>query len=86
MSSLEIVGIVLVAIAAAVALFVALLPWLIRPLIRLALGLRYGIRVRGRENIPRTGPAVVVSNHVTWIDGLFLCASAPRREIGRAHV
>jgi 1-acyl-sn-glycerol-3-phosphate acyltransferase len=79
MSSLEIVGIVLVAIAIAVALFVALLPWLIRPILRLVLSLRYGIRVRGRENIPREGPAVVVSNHVTWIDGLFLCASAPRR-------
>ena len=37
MSSLEIVGIVLVAIAVAVALFVALLPWLIRPMFRLTL-------------------------------------------------
>ncbi|HEY2154176.1 MAG TPA: 1-acyl-sn-glycerol-3-phosphate acyltransferase [Isosphaeraceae bacterium] len=79
MSSLEVVGIVLAAVVVAVAAFVALLPWLIRPIVRLVLSLRYGIRVRGRENIPRSGPAVVVSNHVTWIDGLFLCASAPRR-------
>ncbi len=75
MSSIEVVGIVLVAIAAAVACFVALLPWLIQPIVRLVLALRYGIRVRGRQNIPRKGPAVVVSNHVTWIDGLFLCAA-----------
>jgi 1-acyl-sn-glycerol-3-phosphate acyltransferase len=79
MSSLEVVAMILLAVAIAVAGFVALLPWLIRPILRLLLGLRYGFRVRGRENIPRSGPAVVVSNHVTWIDGLFLCASAPRR-------
>ncbi len=79
MSSSEVVGIILVAIAGAIAGVVALLPWLIRPMIRLTLAPRYGFRVGGRENIPRKGPAVVVSNHVTWIDGLFLCASAPRR-------
>jgi 1-acyl-sn-glycerol-3-phosphate acyltransferase len=79
MSSLEIVGMILVAVVVTAATFVALLPWLIRPMLRLVLATRYGFRVRGSENIPRKGPAVVVSNHVTWIDGLFLCASAPRR-------
>lgn len=78
MSILEVVGIVLAAALAAAVGFVAFLPWLIQPLIRLVLAFRYGFRVAGRENIPRSGPVVLATNHVTWIDGLFLAATCPR--------
>ncbi len=78
MSTFEIVAIIGAAAALAIVGFVAFLPWLIQPLIRLVLAPRYGLRVRGKENIPRTGPAVLASNHVTWIDGLFLAATCPR--------
>jgi 1-acyl-sn-glycerol-3-phosphate acyltransferase len=78
MSTSEILGIIAAAAVLGLVGFVALLPWLIQPLVRLVLAPRYGFRVRGKENIPRTGPAVLASNHVTWIDGLFLAATFPR--------
>ncbi len=39
----------------------------------------YRIRVRGMENWPRQGGAVLVANHSTWIDGAFMLIIAPRR-------
>lgn len=79
MSTVEVFAIVLAAVVLAIGVFVALLPWLIQPLIRVILAPRYGFRVRGRENIPHRGPAVLATNHVTWIDGLFVAATCPRR-------
>lgn len=38
----------------------------------------YRIRVRGRENLPRRGPALLVSNHVSFIDPLLVGASTQR--------
>lgn len=72
------------AIVLGVVLFVALLPWLIQPLLRLILWTRYRIRISGVANLPRQGPALLIANHVTWIDGFLLAAVCPRR--GRALV
>ena len=36
-------------------------------------------RVEGRENVPRKGPVIVVSNHMTYVDPPLLGASVPRR-------
>jgi len=37
----------------------------------------YRIRVRGRDNLPETGGALMVSNHLSWLDGaLFLLTSS----------
>src|SRR5512135_122306 len=77
---LLIVGGVVLAPAA----FVAALPWLIQPLLRVLLRPRYRFRVRGREHLPKSGPALLAVNHVTWLDGFFLAATCPRR--GRALV
>lgn len=44
------------------------------------LRLVYRIRVHGREHLPDEGPAVLIANHYTWIDALFLML-LPRREI-----
>ncbi len=74
----------LAVVAAALAAFVAVLPWIIQPLIRGLLWSRYRLEVRGREHVPRTGPALLAVNHVTWYDGFFLAATCPRR--GRALV
>lgn len=38
----------------------------------------YRLRVLGREHVPPTGGALLVPNHVTFVDGLFLVASLDR--------
>lgn len=48
--------------------------WLARLLARLI----YGLRVFGIGNLPATGPALLVSNHVSYADWLFLMAASPR--------
>jgi 1-acyl-sn-glycerol-3-phosphate acyltransferase len=76
--------VVLAILALALVVFVAALPWLVRPLFRLALAPHYKLQVRGRENLPKSGPALLAVNHVTWIDGFILVAATPLR--GRALV
>src|SRR6266480_3954916 len=39
----------------------------------------YRLRVHGQENVPATGPALLVCNHVSHIDSLLLLASQKRR-------
>jgi 1-acyl-sn-glycerol-3-phosphate acyltransferase len=38
----------------------------------------YRLKVVGRENIPRRGPAVLVANHVSFVDWLLIAAACPR--------
>lgn len=38
----------------------------------------YRIRVEGREHIPLHGPALLVCNHVTFVDWLILSSASPR--------
>lgn len=38
----------------------------------------YRLRVVGREHIPREGPAVLVANHVSFVDWLLIAAACPR--------
>ncbi len=59
--------------------WVIALPWIVQPFLRLMLHLRYDLVILGRDNVPRTGPMLLVSNHITWFDGFFLAASIPRR-------
>lgn len=40
------------------------------------LGVRF--RVSGKENVPRSGGAVVISNHLGWFDPVLLDAACPR--------
>ncbi len=48
------------------------LAWLVARLV-------YRLRVVGRENLPATGPILLVSNHVSYIDWLVLMAASPRK-------
>jgi 1-acyl-sn-glycerol-3-phosphate acyltransferase len=73
------IAFILVSIALAFGLFVFLLPWIVQPFLRVMLSLRYNLRVVGRENVPKTGPVLLVSNHVSWYDGFFLAATIPRK-------
>ncbi len=47
----------------------------------------YRLTVAGRENVPETGGALLVPNHVTFVDGLLLLASLDRpvRFVVEAH-
>ncbi len=65
-------------------LFVAFYIFTLIPefLFRFVLGIlcnfMYSIDVRGRENLPKVESAIVVANHVTFVDWLFIAAAVPR--------
>lgn len=65
----------------------ALLPeTVIKSLVRGALRLAYGVQVVGAENMPAAGTrAVVVVNHVSFLDGLLLAAFLPGKPTFAVH-
>ncbi len=69
--------------AAGVVLLVAAYLLRYRLIIRLPLWILrhtiYRLRVHGLENLPATGPALLVCNHVSHIDSILLLASQKRR-------
>ena len=71
---------VLAALNAVVAVYIySLLPeFLMRFLAWILVNIIYRIRPSGVENIPDTGPAVVVCNHVSYMDPILLSASIRR--------
>ncbi|MDZ4689311.1 MAG: MFS transporter, partial [Planctomycetaceae bacterium] len=38
----------------------------------------YRLRVFGKENLPREGGALLIPNHVSWVDGILIVGCAPR--------
>lgn len=60
-------------------LFVTLLPLLVRPVVSFVIGMGYRIRGIGVESLPPAGAALLVVNHVTWLDGFFVLVACPRR-------
>ncbi|KPZ53058.1 MFS transporter [Pseudoalteromonas sp. P1-25] len=38
----------------------------------------YRVRTKGHENIPNEGAAVIVANHVSFVDWMFILATSPR--------
>ena len=46
--------------------------------LRLLVALAVRAHVRGREHVPRTGPLLLVSNHLSWADPPLLVATSPR--------
>ena len=38
----------------------------------------YRVKEEGRNNIPEEGPAVLVSNHVSYVDALLIASTSPR--------
>ena len=46
----------------------------VAPLARLV----YRPRVEGRDNVPRTGPVIFASNHLSFIDSIAIPVAAPR--------
>ena len=62
----------------AVYIYTLLPEFLMRFLAWLIISLIYRIRPRGLENIPQSGPAVVVCNHVSYVDPIILAGSIRR--------
>jgi acyl-[acyl-carrier-protein]-phospholipid O-acyltransferase/long-chain-fatty-acid--[acyl-carrier-protein] ligase len=58
----------------------------IKSLVRGTLRLLYRVEVHGGENMPLPGEkAVVVVNHVSWLDGLLLAAFLPGKPVFAIH-
>src|SRR5947209_5059467 len=51
----------------------------LRPFFWLATRTAYRIRVLGTGNVPVTGPALLLSNHVTYVDWLLIWYACPRK-------
>jgi len=49
-----------------------------RLLVRWGIRLFYRLRVEGLENIPQQGGALLVANHISWLDGVLLLLVGPR--------
>jgi acyl-[acyl-carrier-protein]-phospholipid O-acyltransferase/long-chain-fatty-acid--[acyl-carrier-protein] ligase len=59
---------------------------MIKATIRTILKLLYRIELHGAENMPKPGErAVVVVNHVSWLDGLLLAAFLPGKPVFAVH-
>ncbi len=48
-------------------------------MLRILLGLLWPYRIRGKEHLPRRGPAILVANHASFLDPVFLYAIAPKK-------
>lgn len=56
-----------------------LLPdWTLRFCMWLGVRSLYRFKVYGRHHVPETGPALIVSNHVSFLDGLLICIATSR--------
>src|SRR5262249_28138283 len=54
-------------------------PGILIPMFRLVAAIFWPMKVLGRENVPAKGGALLVSNHVSYIDWLLVFAASPRR-------
>jgi 1-acyl-sn-glycerol-3-phosphate acyltransferase len=65
--------------AAVAAYIYTLVPeFLMRFLCWLLIHTVYRLEKKGLDNIPETGPAVIVANHVSFVDALVILAASPR--------
>lgn len=55
------------------------LPWMLEWMLRLVVAVLYRIRSRGSENLPASGGALLVANHLSYIDPALIQLSCPRR-------
>ncbi|MEJ2200525.1 MAG: acyl-[ACP]--phospholipid O-acyltransferase [Desulfuromonadaceae bacterium] len=53
--------------------------FLLRFLAILVMKLAYRMEISGEQHVPAEGPALLVANHVSWVDALLLLATQQRR-------
>lgn len=51
---------------------------LVQCLVAVLLSAFYGLRATGRKNLPKTGPALLISNHLSYLDVFLLGILLPR--------
>ena len=68
----------LLALAAAIYAGVWLAAPTLRWLVRLVAGAFYRVSVTGMTHVPASGGAILVANHISWIDGVLLLITSPR--------
>ena len=59
--------------------FIALPQFLLRLVFKVTANFRYTLKTHGIENFPKDGAALLLGNHVSWIDWMVLSIAAPRR-------
>lgn len=52
--------------------------FLMRVFVWLLVHVVYRVRISGMENVPRTGPCVIVCNHVSFVDALIILSAVKR--------
>jgi 1-acyl-sn-glycerol-3-phosphate acyltransferase len=53
--------------------------WALKIVLTPILHVLYKVKVEGRENVPRSGPVILASNHQSFIDSIFLPLTVRRR-------
>ncbi len=68
-----------VLIVSALYTFVTLPQFLLRLVFKVIANFRYTLRTHGIKHFPKDGAALLLGNHVSWIDWMVLSIAAPRR-------
>jgi 1-acyl-sn-glycerol-3-phosphate acyltransferase len=55
--------------------------WFMKGILKPLLKMLYRIRVEGLENVPKTGPAIIAANHVSFLDSFFIPLVIKRRKV-----
>lgn len=71
-------GAVVANVLVAAWIFVLVPEFLLRLLAWLLANVLYRLEVHGRDRIPETGPVLIVSNHVSYMDAIILLGAIPR--------
>ncbi|NNE56322.1 MAG: MFS transporter, partial [Flavobacteriales bacterium] len=80
MSSEAIIGVIaLIAWGVAIGTLINIPAMFVRTLVFLLSKIVYRVRVHGADRVPKTGGALVVANHVSYLDFMLLVAAVPRQ-------
>ena len=55
--------------------------WVIKAILKPILKLVYRIRIEGLENVPKSGPAIIAANHLSFLDSFFIPLAVRRRKV-----